>query len=96
MTEERKQKLAADRAALYAPAPTGGSIMAGVCVGVVALLAVFVVSGFYALKVGDHLVLTTGITAAGFLTGLLGYKRLARANRRATRTERQAIDDSRP
>ena len=36
---------------------------------------------------------TRGLT---FLTGLLGYKRLARANRRATRTERQAIDDARP
>lgn len=40
MTDERKQKLAADRAELYAPAPTGGSIMAGNCTGVMALLGV--------------------------------------------------------
>lgn len=96
MNDERKQKLAADRAELYAPAPTGGSIMAGFCAGVVALLGVFGVSGFYARQVEDHLFLTAAITALGFLTGLIGYKRLARANRRATRKERRAIDDDRP
>lgn len=96
MTDERKQKLAAHRAELYAPAPTGGSIMAGICTGVMALLGVFVVSGFYAQRVEEHLVLAAAVTAVGFLAGLAGYKRLARANRRATRNERRAIDDGAP
>ncbi|WP_333612173.1 hypothetical protein [Brevundimonas bullata] len=96
MTDERKQKLAGERAELYAPAPTGGSTMAGLCAGTVSLLGVFVVSGFYGHDVKDHLVLTAVATAVGFLAGVIGYKKVARANRHAVRTERQAIDDGKP
>lgn len=92
MDEESRQKLAEDRAEVYAPAPTGGLVMAGVCGAVLALGADFAVSGFYGWEVRNHLLLSVGVTLAGFLIGLLGYKRLARANRRATRAERREID----
>ncbi|MNE50414.1 hypothetical protein D3C87_341020 [compost metagenome] len=96
MTDARKQKLAGERAELYAPAPTGGSTMAGLCAGTVSLLGVFVVSGFYGHDVKDHLVLTAVATAVGFLAGVIGYKKVARANHRAVRTGRKALDDRKP
>lgn len=92
MDEESRQKLAKDRAEVYAPAPTGGSVMAGACGAILALGADLAVSGFYGWEVQDHILLSVGVTLAGFLMGLLGYKRLARANRRATRAERRVID----
>ena len=69
--------------------------MAGVSVAVVVLIGVALVSRFYGWPVRDHLMIAGGSTAAGFLVGLIGYKRLVRTNRRATRYERGEIDRER-
>lgn len=66
--------------------------MAGVCGAVVALVGDFVVSGFYGWEVSDHPGVAAGVCVAGFLTAWIGYLRLARINRRATRAERRDID----
>lgn len=92
MDEDQRQQLAEARAEVYAPAPTGGATMAGVCVAVVALVGDLVVSGFYGWRVQDHLVLATAITFAGFGVGVAAYKSLARVNRRAARAERRELD----
>lgn len=92
MDDDQKRKLSEERAAAYAPAPTGGSAMAGLCVAMVALVADFAVSGFYGWEVRDHIPVAAGLVIAGFLAGWAGYKRLARANKRAERAERKALD----
>lgn len=92
MDDDRRQSLAEARAEVYAPAPTGGPWMAGVCVAVVALVGDLVVSGFYGWRVQDHLVLAALVTLAGFITGLIGYRNLLHANLRATRAERRGLD----
>jgi hypothetical protein len=93
MDHDERQTLAQDRAEKYAPAPTGGSLMAGVCTAAVLLGGDFVVSGFYGWKVSDNLILAAAVTLGGFFAGMIGYKRLARTNRRAVRSERSGIDD---
>lgn len=83
---------ASDRAEAYAPRPTGGSIMAGVCVAVVTFLGVMVVSGFYGWEVRDNALLACLITATGFVTGFVAYKNLKRVNLTAVRHEQAKID----
>ena len=83
---------ARDRAETYAPRPTGGSVMAGVCVAVVTFLGVMVVFGFYGWEVRDNVLLACLITAAGFVTGFVAYKNLKRANLTAVRDEQANID----
>ena len=92
MDHDDRQTLARDRAEGYAPAPTGGSLMAGLCAAAVALGGDFVVSGFYGWDVRNHPIVAVGVTVVGFLTGWVGYKRLARTHGRATRAERGRID----
>lgn len=78
---------ARDRAEAYSPRPAGGSIMAGVCVGVVALLGVKVVSSFYGWEVRDNALLACLVTSTGFATGFAVYKNHKRKNLAAVRTE---------
>jgi len=92
MDQDERQALAEERAERYAPAPTGGALMAGVCVAAVALGGDFLVSGFYGWSVGDQPLVAIAATILGFLVGFVGYKKLARTNRRATRAERRRID----
>ena len=93
MTPDQKNRLARERAEAYAPAPTGGAVMAGLCVAVVALVLDFVVSGFYDWRVSDHLIVALAVTIAGFWIGFLAYRNLARLNRRAVRKERGDLED---
>jgi hypothetical protein len=72
--------------------PTGGSFMAGVSGAVVAVLGNVGVSAFYGWRVLDHLLIAALVTVAGFLIGVLGYRRLARLSRKARREERAQID----
>lgn len=92
MDHDERHTLARDRAETYAPAPTGGSLMAGLCTAAVALGGDFAVSGFYGWAVRDHPIVATGVTVGGFLAGWIGYKRLARTHGRATMAERGRID----
>lgn len=85
---------ARDRAEAYAPQPTGGSVMAGVCVAVVAFLGVASLSGFYGWEVRDNVLLACLITGAGFVVGFVAYKNLKRLNRAAVRDEQAKIDKS--
>ncbi|MFC7379279.1 hypothetical protein [Brevundimonas sp. GCM10030266] len=92
MDEENRQNIAEERAHRYAPAPSGRSAMAGLCVAVVAVGGDFIISGFYGLRPLEHWPLILILGVAGFLVGLLGHKRLARANRKAARAERRGVD----
>lgn len=69
--------------------------MAGLCVAVVALGGDLVISAFYGWPAQDNLLIAALITLAGFLVGFIGYKRVARSNRRAIRLELDQIN-SRP
>lgn len=79
--------LATERAEAYAPRPTGGSLMAGVCGAVVALLGDVAVSTFYGWRAREHLLLAAAVSAAGFVVVFLGYKRKAQLSRHARRAE---------
>jgi hypothetical protein len=92
MNQDEREDLASERAEGYAPRPTGGAFMAGVCVACVVLLGDVSVSAFYGWRVLDHLLLASLLTVAGFLIGFLGYRRLARLNRAARRAELKQID----
>lgn len=92
MDDESRQALANDRAEKYAPAPTGGSLLAGVCGAVVALLGDVGVSAFYGWRLRDHLLLSAGVTVIGFLIVFVGYKRLGRLSRAARKSERAQVD----
>ena len=93
MTPDERQQLATERAEAYAPKPTGGSIMAGVCVATVVLLGWFAVSRFYGWALREHLLIALVSAPSGFLVGLVGYKRLAHLSRTARQAERRRIDD---
>jgi hypothetical protein len=93
MDDAERQELAEGRAEAYAPAPAGGSAMAGLCLAAVAIVGSVVVFGFYGWRAQDHLLVVALLATGGFLIGLLAHKRLARANRRAMRTERRRIDN---
>ncbi len=94
MSTDPSDTRARDRAELYAPRPSGGSIMAGVCVAVVAFLGVMVVSGFYGWEVRDNVLPACLITAAGFCVGFAGYKGQKRKNLTAVGLEQSKIDRS--
>lgn len=92
MDEKQRGRLAAARAQAYAPKPTGGALMAGVCAAAVLGLADVSLSRFYGWPLPDHLWLTAALVTAGFLIGALGYLRLRRLNRKARHAERTQID----
>lgn len=92
MEADQRQELAETRAEKYAPAPTGGSLMAGVCTAFVALGTDVLISRFYAWPWREHLLLTALVTLVGFLVGVVAYRRLARAHGRAVKAERRQID----
>ena len=73
MPQKWREHLAVERAEKYAPMPTGGSFMAGVCGAVVALLADAALSAFYGWHVGDHVLIAAFVALVGFL----GHRRLA-------------------
>ena len=77
MPQKWRERLAVERAEKYAPMPTGGSFMAGVCGAVVALLADAALSAFYGWHVGDHVLIAAFVAIGGFLVGFLGHRRLA-------------------
>lgn len=92
MPHERRNRLAAERAEKYAPMPTGGAFMAGVCGAVVAVLADTAFSAFYGWRVRDHLLIATFMAIAGFLAGVLVHRRLAGLSRKARRAELNQIN----
>ena len=92
MPQERRERLAVERAEQYAPMPTGGAFMAGICGAVVALLANAAVSAFYGWHVRDHILIATFVTIAGFLVGFFGQRRLAGLSRKARRAELNDIN----
>ncbi|HRO33879.1 MAG TPA: hypothetical protein PLQ03_10755 [Brevundimonas sp.] len=92
MDKDARQVLAKDRAERYAPAPTGGAWMAGLCVAVVALGGDLAVSAFYGWSAMNNLLIAGLITLGGFVTGFVGYKRVAQSNRRAIRFELDQIN----
>jgi hypothetical protein len=87
MAQKERERRAAERAEQYAPMPTGGAFMAGLCGAIVALLGNVAVSAFYGWQLLDHVLIAVIVTATGFLVGFLGYKRLARLSREARRAE---------
>jgi len=87
MHQDERKILAAERAHRYAPKPTGGAVMAGVCGAVVALLVDVAASGFYGWRVIEHVRLTAVAMAAGFMLVTLGYLRAKRLNRTARHEE---------
>jgi hypothetical protein len=92
MDVEERQRLATERAEIYAPKPSGGSFMAGICVATVVLLGDAAVSRFYGWRIQDHLWVALIVTTAGFFVGLIAHKRLGRRSRKARRAERTQID----
>lgn len=92
MNKDERTALAAERAQRYAPNPTGGAVMAGVCGAAVVLLVDVSASGFYGWRVIDHVCLTTIAMAAGFLLVAIGYLRAKRLNRTARREELTQIN----
>jgi hypothetical protein len=66
--------------------------MAGVCGGVIALMADVAVSSFYGWPLAGHLAITVLVTTAGFVIVFAGYKRAKRLSRRAERDELARID----
>ena len=92
MPENWREHLAVERAEKYAPKPTGGAFMAGVCIATVALLADIAFSAFCGWRVRDHILVATIVTALGFLVGVVGYWRLGRLSRKARHAERSKIN----
>lgn len=93
MQRERKAHASA-RAEAYAPKPTGGSVMAGLSVGVVAFGVSYGVLRFYGHALADYPLVVALLVAASTLIAFAAYKRAARRHRRAyryelDRTERQ-------
>ena len=70
--------------------------MAGLCGLVMAVLADISVSGFYGWPVMDHLPISVGIAAAGFVAVFCGYKLAARKSRRARAIELRGLDGDAP
>jgi len=87
MDQKDRENLAAERAQHYAPKPTGGAFMAGVCGAVIALLGEVALSRFYDWDLLSRPWLTALSTTAGFLIVYVGYIRANRLNRRAQRDE---------
>lgn len=92
MTQSPQEALATKRAERYAPRPTGGSTVAGVCGAVIASLAAIIAARFYAWPLADHAIVAVLIGAAGFALGVVGYKRAARRHHKARRTELARIE----
>lgn len=93
MRRRQREDLAAERAEVHAPRPTGGAAMAGLCGGVVVLLADVAVSGFYGWRVADHPILASALTAGGFIIGAGGYMRLVWRNLKARGVELDRINE---
>ena len=87
-----RENLATKRAEEYAPMPEGGTLMAGVCGAVVAVLIDVAVSAFYGWQVRDHILIMAVLIVVGFMVGFLGHKRLARRHRKARREELELIN----
>ena len=98
MDPYERNKLAAERAEHYAPRPTGGAIMAGLCGAAMALLADVSASKFYAWPLAGHVPATVLVVIFGFIVVLVGYRRAARRNRHAQLKELGQInrDEGRP
>ncbi len=94
MTTPERHALATQRAEAYAPRPTGGSLMAGLCGLVLAVLADISVSGFYGWELREHLALTAILAACGFATGFGSYKLAVRKSRRAQANELSHLADT--
>ena len=92
MHQDERKTLAAQRARRYAPKPTGGAVMTGVCGAVVALLVDVAASGFYGWRVIEHAWLRAAAMAAGFMLVTLGYQRAKRLNRTARHDELTQIN----
>jgi hypothetical protein len=92
MNQNDRENLAAERAEHYAPKPTGGSFMAGVCGAVIALLGEVALSRFYGWRLFANPWLTALSMGAGFLIVYVGYIRAKRLNRRAQRDELVQIE----
>jgi hypothetical protein len=92
MNQSEREALAAQRAEQYAPHPTGGAMMAGVCGATVTLLGDVSLSKFYGWGLLSHPLLSGMAVALGFLFVLLGYLRAQRLSRKARRHELSKID----
>jgi hypothetical protein len=87
MPQKWRERLSVERAEMYAPKPTGGAFMAGVCVAFTALLLDVAFSAFYGWRVRDHIFIAVLVAATGFLAGVIGYWRLGRLSRKARHAE---------
>jgi hypothetical protein len=92
MDGKERGRRAVERAEKYAPKPTGGSRMAGLCGAVVAAVGDWTISTFYGWSVREHILIASLTAVLGFLIGFLGYKRLEHLSRKARCAERASID----
>jgi hypothetical protein len=81
--DAKRKREAAERAELYAPTPTGGPWLAGLCGATVAMVALYTIGKVYALPLGENWVPVVMITLASFLVVCVGYRRARERNRKA-------------
>lgn len=92
MDDQERNVRAGKRAQAYAPAPTGGALMAGLCTAVVAVAVDYALSEFYGWEIIDNPMIAMIVGVAGFVIGFMVYAWHARNNRRAIQRERRLID----
>lgn len=80
-------KAAKAKAELYAPRPTGGYFISGLCGATVGLLAIHIASLFYSLPQTAALGAGVVSTTSGTLAGLYIYRRARYRNRKAIARE---------
>ncbi len=95
MNQCEREIFAANRAERYAPKPTGGILMAGICGAMAALLGDVAASRFYGRSVRDHLLAAVFVAVTGFLIGIFVNTRSAHRSRKARRAELAKIDPGR-
>jgi len=80
-------KAAEEKAELYAPRPTGGYFVSGLCGATIGLLITHTTSLFYDLPQATAFAAGIASSALGTLTGLYIYRRSRHRNRKAIARE---------
>jgi hypothetical protein len=85
--DAKRKREAAERAELYAPKPTGGPWLAGLCGATVAMVALYTIGKVYALPLRQNLTAVALITLASYVAVYVGYRRARERNRKARAAE---------
>lgn len=85
MEDAKRKREAAEE--LYAPLPTGGPWLAGLCGATAAMVTLYTIGKFYALPLRPNSVAVILITLASFLVVYVGYRRARERNRKARAAE---------